>query len=141
MPRISAAAAAMPHVSPMRLAPPAELGEAERVVFRQTVAGVRPDHFLPEDIVLLASYARAACIERKAAEVVAAAPGAPTHDELAAWRDASKILLALSIRLRIGPRARDNHPRPRSFRAPAVVSYYDLAPSQRGGDDEVDEPG
>jgi hypothetical protein len=75
--------------------PPGELGEAEAAVFRQTVASVRPDHFHPEDIVLLASYSRAACIERRAAEAIVAPRGAPSRDQLAAWREASRILRLL----------------------------------------------
>jgi hypothetical protein len=46
-----------------RLAPPAELGEAEARVFRQTVATVADNHFLPEDLPLLCSYARAVVLE------------------------------------------------------------------------------
>jgi len=69
MPRTSQAALAVTRIGPAdRLAPPAELGADEALVFRQTVATAPADHFRPEDLPLLCSYARAVVMERRAGE-------------------------------------------------------------------------
>jgi hypothetical protein len=51
------------------LEPPLELGKIQAAIFRQTVAAVAVNHFAAEDMVLLlCAYARAAALERRAAE-------------------------------------------------------------------------
>lgn len=51
-----------------RLAPPAELGDAEATIFRQAAATAPAGHFMPEDLPLLCLYARAVVMERRAGE-------------------------------------------------------------------------
>ena len=70
MPRRSSAALTIASFAPglKRLEPPPELGGVELDIFRQTVASVPASHFQPEDLVLLCAYARAAALERRAAE-------------------------------------------------------------------------
>ncbi len=123
MPRQSKAEAALSlaYVGPARRPePPLELGEPESVIFRQTVAAAPVDHFLPEDLPLLCAYVRCAVLERRAAEQLAAATtpaNATIHSQV------TKTLMALSVRLRIGPRSRDTNRRPAKSGARAVSFY------------------
>ena len=85
-------------------------------MFRQTVAAVPSDFFRAEDLVLLAAYARAAVLERLAAEQLAAAiaAGGKTGSPAAVHTQVSRTLINLAVRLRLGPRARDPTHRRRS---------------------------
>jgi hypothetical protein len=131
LPRTSQAAAlAIPRISRVdRLAPPAELGEAEARVFRQTVAAAPPDYFRSEDLVLLCAYVRAAVLERLAAEQLAAAmaAGSASKPLLAVYAQVSKTLMNLTVRLLIGPRSRaPSNNRRRAGKADGALSYYDV---------------
>jgi hypothetical protein len=93
------------------LAPPSELSsdEAAAAVFRRTVATVAPNHFQPEDLPLLCAYARAVVLERRAGEQVAAIvnAGKVPSQWLGVYACATKTMLALSVRLRSAPGARE----------------------------------
>jgi hypothetical protein len=133
MPRESQAAMAVTRIgSSVRLAPPAELGEAEVDVFRRTVAAVPAGHFLPEDLDLLAAHARVTVLERQAAAALgeAIASGGKVGVLAAAHSQVSRALMNLVVRLRLGPRARDPTHRRRSAMAVkqggGALSYYEI---------------
>jgi hypothetical protein len=75
MPRRSNASLTIASFMPglKRVEPPPELseGSVERAIFIETVASVPPEHFAPEDRVLLAEYARTAALARRASEELA----------------------------------------------------------------------
>jgi hypothetical protein len=133
LPRRSNAALSIASFTPglRRVDPPPELseGSVERAIFIETVASVPPEHFTAEDRVLLAEYARTAALARRASEELAIS--ATIGDRPSPWlevhRVAAKTMMALSVRLRIGARSRNNHPR--SDKGRPSPSAYDLLPS------------
>jgi hypothetical protein len=112
------------------LEPPPELceGTVEREIFVQIAASVPEGHFAPEDVGLLAEYARSAALARYASEELLANPvvGKTVNPWLATHASAIRQLATLATRLRIGPRSRSNHPRKAKPGPPP--SYYDLNP-------------
>jgi hypothetical protein len=136
MPRRSNASLTIAAFSPgpRRLEPPPELseGSVERAIFIETVASVTPQHFAPEDRVLLAEYARTAALARRASEELAISP--TIGDRASPWlevhRVAAKTMMALTVRLRIGARSRNNHPR--SDKGQPSPSAYDMLPPTWG---------
>ena len=110
-----------------RLEPPPELGEVEARVFRQTIAAAAIDHFQAEDLPLLAAYARAVVLERRAAEelAVAATAGKVPSPWLAVHTQMARTVMQLTIRLRIGPRSRAPSNNRRSSKPVSPPSYYD----------------
>jgi hypothetical protein len=74
MPKRSAAALAVvrPPGGFTGLRPPADLGEAEKEVWREVVGSCRSDHFQRCDMPLLVRYIENVCLARKAAAVLAA---------------------------------------------------------------------
>jgi hypothetical protein len=129
LPRQSKAALTLAHVGPRRLEPPPELGEGsiEREIFCQVVASVPPAHFQPEDVTLLAAYARSAALERRSAEelqVCVVAGGSPSP-WLAVHATAVRSLSTMAVRLRLGPKARQPDRR-RMARPASQPSYYQL---------------
>jgi phage terminase small subunit len=129
MPRQSQASLALAHIGPRRQEPPPELGEGsiEREIFRQVVASVAPAHFQPEDMTLLCAYCRAAALERRSAEELAAGAvvGGSPSPWLAVHASAVRSLSTLTVRLRLGPRSRDPNNRRRMAKAMAPPIYYD----------------
>lgn len=128
MPRISQAASAVTRIgAPDRLAPPAEFGAAESLVFRQTVATAPVDHFRPEDLPLLCAYARAVVMERRAGEelgAMIAARKAPAQ-WLGTYGCVAKTMMSLAVRLRLGPLSRANNNRRSPKSGAASVSFYE----------------
>ena len=110
MPRQSQSSLSIAHIGPgaRRLEPPAELGEIEAAIFRKVVAGVPHDHFSAEDSDLLSAYCRALALERRASEELAAAGivGSHANPWLAVYATAVRALSTLTVRLRLGPKAR-----------------------------------
>jgi phage terminase small subunit len=126
VPRKSKAELSLVHLTPgRRLEPPPELGGIEREIFLQTVAAVAFDHFASEDLPLLTAYCRAAALERRAAEELAA--GATVGNQPSPWlavhASAIRSLERLSVRLRLGPRSRNPTNR-RSVKGARRPSYY-----------------
>ena len=123
MPRASAASLAAPTVdlARVRLSPPAGLPELEAKGFAALVSALPPGHFRPEDNNLICAFIRAGLMEAQAASEVAAGNIERWAGVLA---DAQRALVALSTRLKVGPRSRGantgraSRPRPR-------LSYYD----------------
>jgi hypothetical protein len=128
------------HIGPRRLEPPVEFteGSIERAIFKATIASVPPAHFQPEDAVLLAAYCRAAALERRASEelAVCGTAGDRASPWLAVWREALHALSSLTIRLRLGPKAR--HPDRRRATKPGAAppSFYELMDLERAGDQD-----
>jgi hypothetical protein len=130
VPRTSSAALSVAPVAigPARLSPPADLPELERQKFAELVATQKPDHFRPEDVSLLCAYVRAGLTEKLAADEVAA--GNLQWQE--ALAGAQRALVALSVRLRIGPRSRGSNIS-RAARPRPAPSFYESM--QLEGDD------
>jgi phage terminase small subunit len=133
MPRTSKDALAVAHIGPgaWRLDPPAELGEVEAAIFRQTVASVPHDHFSAEDTGLLCAYVRARVLERRAFEELEA--GAVVAGSTSPWLAVHiamvRSLSTLAVRLRLGPKSR--HPNnSRSSKPTVPPSYYQLMDQQ-----------
>jgi hypothetical protein len=127
VPRHSKASLTLAHFNPgKRLEPPPQLGGLEAAIFRQTVASVPPTHFQAEDVVLLAAYARAAALERRASDELQAC--AVVGDRASPWRDvyatAVHALATLTVRLRLGPKSRSPN-KARSAKSALPPSYYD----------------
>lgn len=115
------------------LEPPAELreGTVERQVFVEIAASVPDGHFAPEDVGLLAEYARVATLARYASEEMLANPviAGTVNPWLATHANAVRQMALLSTRLRIGPRSRSANTRKAKPGPPP--SYYDLHPVPR----------
>jgi phage terminase small subunit len=128
MPRQSQSSLSIAHIGPgaRRLEPPCELGEIEAVIFRRTVAGVPQDHFSAEDVDVLCAYCRAIALERRASDELATATtiGGQASPWLAVYATAVRAISTLTVRLRLGPKAR--HPgNTRRLSKPVSTSYYD----------------
>ena len=113
------------------LEPPPELreGTVERQIFVEIAASVPDGHFAPEDVGLLAEYARTATLARYASEELLANPivAGTVNLWLATHANAVRQMATLSTRLRIGPRSRSNNTRKAKPMA-SSPSYYDLNP-------------
>ena len=121
------------------LDPPSEFGDGsvEREIFVKTVLATPPDHFAPEDVVLLAEYCRTAAMARRASDelAVSAVAGSMPSPWLAVHASAVRSLATLSTRLRLGPRSRSHNTR-KSKLPLSPPSYYDL---QRQGSTSLPE--
>src|SRR5262249_15988151 len=114
---------------PKRLEPPPELAEDAALVFRETVAAVPANHFQVEDSALLAAYSRTVVLARQAA---AELPKNPLADgKVSPWLATHtahvRLLAQLSIRLKLGPRARRPDAR-RAAKPTPRASYYETHP-------------
>jgi hypothetical protein len=114
------------------LEPPPELreGTVERQVFVEVAASVPDGHFAPEDVGLLAEYARVATLARYASEelLANAVIGSIANPWLATHASAVRQMALLSTRLRLGPRSRSHNVRKAKLPT-SPPSYYDLHPS------------
>jgi phage terminase small subunit len=106
MPRHSKAERLTPiHPAPQRnsVQAPPNLSEPARRVFEQLASSVDREHFFFSDVPLLAQYAEAIVLaEHSAAELRVS----PTQQALALWEKATRVMVALSMRLRLSPQAR-----------------------------------
>jgi hypothetical protein len=138
MPKRSTASLTIASISPgpRRLEPPPELGAGsiEREIFSQTVASVPAGHFGAEDLPILSAYARAAALERRAAEElqVSAVVGGQPSPWLAVCTSATLSMLRLSVKLRIGPRSRAPNNARKVKGGMPQPSYYDTMETERG---------
>jgi P27 family predicted phage terminase small subunit len=111
VPRRSAAdlAVVRPSGGFARLRPPAELGDAEREVWREVVGSCRSDHFQRCDYPLLVRYCENVVLARRAAAALAS-EGPIVHGRvnpmLIVTEKCDRALVALSMRLRVSPQAR-----------------------------------
>ena len=113
------------------LEPPPELreGSAERALFVEIAASFPDGHFAPEDVGLLAEYARTATLARYASEELLANPviGTTVNPWLGTHSKAVRQMMTLATRLRIGPRSRSANTR-KAKSMTSAPSYYDLNP-------------
>jgi hypothetical protein len=126
MPRKSTAAnlAIVPGMPLQRLRPPSELSAAERRIFNDLISHTKPTHFVASDLPLIATFCRAIAIERSAA---AALKAGKDKTALSRWSQATKVLVALSLRLRLSPQARQPNLPTRPAPVLKPQSYYDVA--------------
>jgi len=115
MPRRSAADMAVIAAAPnarLPIAPPPNLSEPEREIFRTVVGALRPDHFRPSDGPLLAAYCAAHLLEREAFAALTA-EGSLRNGKESPWlrvhTTQSKLLSMLSTKLRLAPSSRFNN--------------------------------
>src|SRR5262249_19831664 len=102
MPRTPAAAFSVVPVAPTsrRLKPPNSIGEGARAEFLRIVMAERVDHFRPSDLSLLCQYCEASALaERAIKEAMLESP--PNQLWLAAWREATRTMKDLALRLRL----------------------------------------
>jgi hypothetical protein len=108
MPRRSAASLSVLPVDggPAALKPPSSLSAEERAAFTALVDAVDRKHFRLSDLPLLSAYARAICLEARAAEELRADP---LHARwLSVWEKSNRVVVALSMRLRLSPQSRQD---------------------------------
>jgi hypothetical protein len=115
MPRKSAAALAVrsARTGVARLRPPASLSPSARNVFLSIVTTEDASHFKPSHLPLLIQYCEAVALADRSAAALRCddAPAA----WLARWEKATRVMVALSMRLRLSPQslAPNNPTRPR----------------------------
>jgi hypothetical protein len=131
MPRKSAADLAVTIVErlPTRLRPPATLSPGARREFVRIVAAERATHFRPSDLALLCQYAEAAALAERAVRELRRADAKGSW--LTRWEKATRVMVALSLRLRISPQARQ----PNNPKRPERLSYYEREASGLVEDD------
>lgn len=123
MPRKSAADLAFNPVHPLpsRLKPPGTLSELARAEFLRIVANESPTHFKNSDLSLLVRYCEGAALAERA-EVHIRTEDPPSARWLAAWREGTKVMKDLALRLRLSPQSRQpNTPK----RPERPLSYYE----------------
>jgi phage terminase small subunit len=109
--RSSASLSVVSNPAPIqRLLPPPDLDEFEKAEFINLVLAVRPDHFTQSDLPLLASYAKAICLERRASGELRAAkfvlPDGRPSPWLAIMKEALRTMTTMARTLRLTPASR-----------------------------------
>jgi hypothetical protein len=122
---------------PARIQPPEGLTQAERVAFAELVGDCPPEHFQRSDRPLLEQYARDIVGERAAFRRMqdldpATAEGAAWQTR---WEKLAKATFNLSLRLRLSPQGRKQHP-PKASNHP-LSAYERMALEE--ADDDFDE--
>jgi P27 family predicted phage terminase small subunit len=112
-----------------RLRPPDTLGDRERAVFVDLVAGCDPKHFRAADLTLLCRYCEAVVLAEQAAGeltaggvVIESDKGPKVSPWFAIHKEAVKTMAMLALRLRLGPQSRQPRAAKVEIRA---TSYYD----------------
>ena len=116
-----------PKPMPSCLEAPASLSESERSLFDHLVSTCERDHFSSSDLPLLQRYVESSVLADRAAEELRRSPiidGKPSP-WVAIYEKAARVLVQLSLRLRLSPQARA----PRHMRAPE----HETSPRMRGG--------
>ena len=122
-----------------RISPPLELPDRERSLWVQTVGDCRPEHFVPSDAPLLATYV-AALAERETAdrhldEEGRVLAGGKLNPWIGVRRESLKTIGMLSMRLRLCPQARQH--KAQTSEGP-VMSFYEKM-RLNGDDSDADE--
>ena len=122
-----------------RISPPPELPDRARSLWLETVGDCRPEHFVPSDAPLLATYC-AALAEREAAdrhpdEEGRVLAGGKLNPWIGVRREALKTIGMLSMRLRLCPQSRQH--KAQTSEGP-VMSVYERM-RLNGDDDDADE--
>jgi phage terminase small subunit len=106
---------------PKRLKPPETLSEGARAEFGRVVTAEKADHFRRSDLSMLCQYCESAALAEVAIKE-ARRESPPNARWLAAWREATRTMKDLALRLRLSPQSRQTHnhtrPEPR-------LSYYE----------------
>ena len=112
MPRKSIAALSVAPSGPLdsaRLIPPTDLSQEAQAVFRELVASAGSQHFIRSDLPLLAEYARAVVLARRAGEALER-EGCVVAGKPSPWivihEKTTRALVSLSQRLRLSPMSR-----------------------------------
>jgi hypothetical protein len=92
---------------PPPLTPPATLTEAEKALFDELVKSCDPQHFVPSDSPLLASFVQATLLARSL-ESSAARPSKPDPAVIGSWEKVTRVMAMLATRLRLAPQARND---------------------------------
>ena len=121
---------------PFRLRPPKNLRGREREIFIDLVTSVDSRHFRRSDMQLLLRYVEACALCEQAAGELAAT-GVVVGGKVSPWftiyAAACKSITALSLRLRLGPQARQERAHKTT---PGPVSFYDeMSLDEEGSDD------
>jgi hypothetical protein len=119
-----------------RLKPPAGLGELEKKAFFDLISSVPSGQFQQSDLPLICRWAELTVLAEQAAGELAAAGPVTADGRVSPWfsvhERATKSLVALALRLRLGPQSRAN-------KAPKVLvgelSYYDRMRLEQDDDD------
>jgi len=95
----------MVHSEPVPVQPPVTLSDPARKIFLELVASCDPAHFEDADVGILAQFCEAqALAERAAQELQKESP--PNSRWLAAWKEGTKTMKDLALRLRLSPQSR-----------------------------------
>jgi hypothetical protein len=133
MPRKSAAALSMKPLrsGPTRLRPPASLSPPARRVFLSIVTNEDAAHFRPSHLPLLVQYCEAVCFADRSAAALRRDDAKAIW--LVRWEKATRVMVALSMRLRLSPQslAANNPTRPRP------MSYYERQRLEMGDPDGI----
>src|SRR6516165_3322002 len=110
-----------------RLKPPDHLGPAATRIFRDLVARVPAGQFKPSDLSLVCRWCEWTAVADRAAAEMATGELVDEHGQPSPWiaiaERASKQLVALSLRLRLGPQSRAS--KAPKTEAPGQQSYYE----------------
>jgi hypothetical protein len=121
------------------LRPPEGLSEAEIALFLDLVGSCRAEQFQPSDRPLLEQYVRATVAERSSFRRIHEL--GPATDEakpwLAAWRDWHRATFNLSLRLRLSPQGRQQHP-PKVVSDQPQLSVYERMIMQKDANGDFD---
>ena len=128
-----------------RLQPPPHLGPAATRIFRDLVVRVPAEQFKPSDLSLVCRWCEWTAVADLAGAELATGALVDEHGQPSPWiaiaERASKQLIALSLRLRLGPQSRmDKSPK---TQAAKDLSYYDrmmLEGDDGDGDPDRDRP-
>jgi hypothetical protein len=91
---------------PVPVQPPPSLSEPARGVFLDLVSSVDPAHFQQSDVGLLCQYCEAQVMAERAAAELSRGEGPPNTRWLAAWREGTRTMKDLALRLRLSPQSR-----------------------------------
>jgi phage terminase small subunit len=91
---------------PVPVQPPPSLSEPARRVFLDLVSSVDPAHFQQSDVGLLCQYCEAQVMAERAAAELSKGEGPPNTRWLAAWREGTRTMKDLALRLRLSPQSR-----------------------------------
>jgi hypothetical protein len=120
MPRRAADALVFPISDPKRLHPPPGLSEAARAEFLRIICCERPDHFRDSDLSMLCQFCEAAALAELAIkEALRESP--PNGRWMMSWREGTRTMKDLALRLRLSPQSR----MPNNPKRPERVSYYE----------------
>jgi hypothetical protein len=100
------------------------LSEAERTIFVDLVSATKPSHFQASDLPLLCRYVEAAALGDEAATQLrlGAVIGGKPSPWITVQEKAVRAMVALSMRLRLSPQARQaNNP----TRSPPAANIYE----------------